>query len=334
MDPLSEVLETIRLRCVVHSRNEFTAPWGFHFPAGLDGIPQASRIPAPGESVPQGMGGSFYLITQGQCWLEVEDADAPIQLLAGDLVVLTESRSHKLRDSHQTPVRPLSEILKPENIQQRGGTRYGGGGALTTFICGPFFSEDREHDRLFPALPPCIHLPRGAAGSPAWLADITRILIAETESFEAGSQGIIDHLAQVLFIQAIRHYVANLQPGGAGTRGNWLGALVDPDIGRALATIHARPDTDWTVASLAESVAMSRSAFAARFTALVGEPPLAYLTGYRMRKAAEMLRSGRAPIKEIADKVGYESEAALSHAFKRMYGVAPGAYRRREQAGR
>src|SRR6185503_20061068 len=112
------------------------------------------------------------------------------------------------------------------------------------------------------------HLPRGAAGSPAWLADITRILIAETESFGPGSQGIIDHLAQVRFIQAIRHHVANLQPGNSPTSDNWLGALVDPDIGRALATIHARPDTEWTVASLAESVAMSRSAFAARFTAL------------------------------------------------------------------
>jgi AraC-like DNA-binding protein len=330
MDFLSEVLESVRLRCVVHSRNEFTAPWGFHFPAGLKGIPQASRIPGPNESEPQGMGGSFYLLTQGQCWLEVDEADAPIKLAAGDLVVLTESRSHKLRDSPGTPVRPLSEILKPEHIQQRGGARYGGGGALTTFICGPFFSEDREHDRLFPALPPCIHLPRGAPGSPAWLPDITKILIAETESFGPGSQGVIDYLAQVLFIQAIRHYVAGLQSAGGDNRGSWLRAMFDPGIGQALANIHARPEVAWTVASLAQSVAMSRSAFAARFAELVGQPPLQYLTDYRMRKAAELLRGGRAAIKEIAAMVGYDSEAAFSHAFKRVFGVAPGAHRKQQ----
>jgi AraC-like DNA-binding protein len=330
MDFLSEVLESVRLRCVVHSRNEFTAPWGFYFPAELKGIPNASRIPGPNESVPQGLGGSFYLITQGQCWLEVDDAGAPIQLGPGDLVVLTESRSHTLRDSPDSPVRPLWEILKPEHIQQRGGARYGGGGALTTFICGPFFSDDREHDRLFPALPPCIHLPRGAPGSPGWLPDLTRILIAETESFGPGSQGIIDHLAQVLFIQAIRHYVAALQPDGRDAPGNWLRAMFDPDIGQTLAKIHATPEVPWTVASLAQSVAMSRSAFAARFAELVGQPPLHYLTDYRMRKAAELLRNGRAAIKEIAGVVGYDSEAAFSHAFKRVFGVAPGAHRKQQ----
>ena len=135
---------------------------------------------------------------------------------------------------------------------------------------------------------------------------------------------VVSRLADILFVQIVRGYLATLGGDGHG----WLRALADPKIGAALSLIHQRPERTWTVGGLATRVNMSRSAFALRFTQTVGEPPLRYVTRWRMQKAAGLLRQGRAPLAEIASRVGYDSEAAFSKAFKRCIGCAPGAYRR------
>jgi AraC-like DNA-binding protein len=239
-----------------------------------------------------------------------------------------------MRHSLDSPVRPLWEFLLPENVRNRRGVRYGGGGALTTFICGPFFCENARNNNLFAALRSVIHVPCGDSRSPQWLQDVSRILTDETETHDPGAQSIIDHLAQVLFVQAIRYYVQTMSASAdqaAAAKPNWLRALFDPEIGPTLGSIHSQPQAPWTVASLADSVAMSRSAFAAKFTAVVGEPPLHYLTRFRVTRAADLLRLSDDSIKEIAANVGYDSEAAFNHAFKRAYGVAPGMYRKQGQ---
>ena len=136
---------------------------------------------------------------------------------------------------------------------------------------------------------------------------------------------MISRLTEIIFVQAMRLWMAS-QPAG---QGGWLGALRDPHIGAALGLIHRAPERPWSVAALAREVAMSRSPFAARFTTLVGEPPLAYVTRWRMHLAARHFRSDSLSVSEVADRVGYKSAAALSKAFKRCFGLAPGTYRRR-----
>lgn len=330
MDVLSEVLESIRLKSLLWGISALSAPWGFRVPATLEEIPEQHRPKPPPEfpEIPEAVrrhrrpGGAFYVVTRGSCWLEV-DGEPPLPLAGGDLVVFTQRRRHQLRDALDSDVRPLWELLPFELMRKRAGIQIGGGGATTTLISGWLRFEDREN-RLLTALPPLIHVPGSEGKSQPWLDDTLRFLTHETTNYEPGAQSVINHLVQVLFIQAVRAHVSRLD----AAKGNWLRAVLDPDIGQVLALIHAQPEAPWTVSSLAASVAMSRSAFAAKFTALVGEPPLAYLTSCRMQRAATMLSDGDAPVKRIATQVGYESEAAFSNAFKRSMDVSPGAYRK------
>jgi transcriptional regulator GlxA family with amidase domain len=178
------------------------------------------------------------------------------------------------------------------------------------------------------ALPPVVHV-RGDDGTAIqWLEASLQFVACEMASGQPGAETVVRRLADILFVQAVR---AHLAQSGEGAKG-WLRALVDPQIGEALGLIHAKPEEPWTVELLASRVAMSRSAFAARFTQLAGEPPLSYLTRWRMDKATRLLRTSNASIGEVAARVGYDAEAAFSKAFKRRIGMAPGAYRRARTA--
>jgi AraC-like DNA-binding protein len=177
-------------------------------------------------------------------------------------------------------------------------------------------------------LPPVIVLPGELSRSVHWLEPTLKFIACEAQSGRPGAQTVVSRLADVLFIQIVRGYLATLPASSSG----WLGALGDSQIGAALGFIHQSPELDWTVQSLAAKVAMSRSAFASRFARLVGEPPLAYVTRWRMQKAAGLLRQSSATLANIAERVGYDSEAAFSKAFKRAVGSAPGAYRRAAKA--
>ena len=267
------------------------------------------------------------VITRGTCWLEV-DGVAPLQLDGGDFVLLSQGLPYTLRDQHSTPVTAIAEILcgRPvrQNCQPGGVFSFGGGGTLTTLVGGRIFFEDGDKNPLLRSLPPVIHI-RGDEGTPMrWLAASLQFIALEMAAGEPGAETIVSRLADILFVQAIRAHIAN---SGAAAKG-WLRALSDPHIGHALRLIHERPHDPWTVESLAARVAMSRSAFAARFNELVEEPPLTYVTRWRMQQATRLLRSTSATIGEVAGQVGYDAEAAFSKAFKRWMGAAPGAYRR------
>ena len=306
MDVLTDVLEAIHVRSLVSGRLELTAPWGLRLEGGRPG---------------------FIVVTRGTCWLEADGVGKPIQLAGGDFVLLPKASAHVVRDSLDTPARPLEQVL--DGSTTRRGCRpggifeYGGGGALTTIVGGCFQMEDAANNPLLAALPPIIHV-KGDRGSPVpWLEMTLQFVSSEMAQGLPGTSTVVSRLADVLFVQAVRAHLAH-----SGERSGWLRALVDQQIGQALGLIHERPEHGWTVESLAAGVGMSRSAFAARFSELVGEPPLTYLTRWRMSKAARLLRSGTAGVGEIADRVGYEAEAAFSKAFKRWSGAAPGAYRR------
>jgi len=314
MDVLTDVLETVRVVAACYGRLEATAPWGI-------------RV-RPGEDA------KFHVVLEGHARLVVDGVDEPIELSAGDIVALPHGHAHSLIDDPSltasladdagVTAQPLEELLVCRPRGDNSVLRVGGGGQSSTIVSGRFRFEDRRNNPLLSVLPPVITL-RGEMGkSVRWLEPTLRFIACEAQSGRPGSQTVIARLADVLFIQIVRGHLASLPVNGSG----WLGALADAQIGAALGHIHQNPEQDWTVQSLASKVAMSRSAFASRFMRLVGEPPLSYVTRWRMQKAAGMLRDGKQTLAEVAAQVGYDSEAAFSKAFKRAVGSAPGAYRR------
>lgn len=310
MDVLTDVLQTVRVKTACYGRLEASGPWGIRVAAGDHA--------------------KFHVVLEGNCQLEVEGAE-PLQLTSGDLVALPHGHEHVLRDASDSPVTNLQSILScqegTELRQTARQLRLGGNGALTTFVSGSISFEDRRNNPLLAVLPPVIPLLGEAGRSVPWLESTLQFIASEAASRRPGAQTVISRLADILFIQIVRGHLAALSEA-SGDGPGWLGALAEPQIGAALSLVHQRPEQSWTVASLAQRVGMSRSAFASRFTRLVGEPPLHYVTRWRMQKAAGLLREGRATLAEIAEQVGYESETAFSKAFKRAVGSSPGAYRR------
>ena len=329
VDALSGILDAIHLRSIVWGNSQLSAPWGIRFPNSPSEfpprfLPSRDRVPLSPEDRWPHPTGAFHVITRGDCLLEAGCLAAPIRLSAGDLVILLRGPAHVLRDSLSSPIRPLWEVHPPERARKHQGIIAGGSGTVTSMIHGVFFRGDTRSDSLLLGLPPVLHVQAGQGGAATWLKQTVDMLNFETTRFEPGAQSLINHLTQTLFIRAVRACLARVPAANT----TWLQAILDPEIGTALGFIHDTPNAPWTVQSLADTVAISRSAFAARFTALLGQAPLQYLTGYRMRKAAEMLSSGQAQVKEVAIRVGYDSEAAFSKAFKRTMGIAPSLYRK------
>jgi AraC-like DNA-binding protein len=204
--------------------------------------------------------------------------------------------------------------------------QYGGGGAPTSIVCGTVRFGHPAARTLVALLPRTIVID--GAGSPPpeadWMQSTLRLIAAEGQALRPGGEAVITRLSDILVIQAIRSWIARDPAGQTG----WLGALQDPRIGRAMSLVHRDPAQAWSVASLARETAMSRSAFAARFTQLVGEPVMRYVTRWRMQVALDRLREDDVSVAELATRLGYESEAAFSRAFKRNVGISPGAARR------
>jgi AraC-like DNA-binding protein len=307
MDVLTDVLESVHVKSLISGRLEFTAPWGLRMPGGL---------------------ATFYVITRGACSLELDGQEKPISLSGGDFVLLPNAPPHVIRDSLATPPLPKAEVF--ESCRRSGGCqpggilRYGGGGALTTIIGGVFQIENPHRSPLLSALPSIIHIAGDGGNTIHWFESTLQFVASEMASGQPGAETIVGRLADILLVQALRAHL--VQSGDHAT--GWLRALIDPKIGRALSLIHQQPERPWTVEALAFECGMSRSAFAARFTEFVLEPPLSYLTRWRMTKASRLLRSSTDSIGQVAGRVGYEAEAAFSKAFKRWNGLAPGTYRR------
>lgn len=302
MDVLTDVLGMLHLTSRVYCRSELRAPWG------LD-MPPARRM-------------AFHVVDRGGAWLRSEGEDELTALAAGDLVVLPHGDGHQLADHPETLDQPLVELKQTGSGCPR--LQLGGSGPATTLVCGYFHLEEGgwEDHPLVPLLPDLIHVKGEDRRKVPWLEATLRFLVDEAGSGRPGTDAVVQRLTDVLFVQVLRAWLEQeeVPPG-------WLGALRDPQVGRALTLLHMNPERGWIIADLAAEVNMSRSAFAARFTALVGEPPLTYLTRWRMRLAAGLLREG-VPLFKVAERVGYESEAAFSVAFKRERGVPPGQYRR------
>lgn len=307
-DPLGEALHCLRMSGVFYCHSELTAPWGAHLPA----MPECLM---------------FHLVTRGRCWLSADAGPATGRWLqAGDFALVPHGQGHDLRSEPQAPAPSLFDLPREAVSDSYELLRCGGGGEATQVICGAVRLDHPAARQLVALLPPVICIESAGLQHGDWLPSMLRLMADEARQMRAGGEAVITRLADILVIQAIRHWVQHDETAQTG----WLGALKDKRIGRAISSMHRDPAHAWTVALLAQTSAMSRSAFAQRFTELVGLPALAYLTRWRMTLAQLGLSQGEA-IADVAARVGYQSEAAFSRAFKRAGGIAPGAVRRGRQ---
>jgi AraC-like DNA-binding protein len=307
-DPLGAALHLLRMSGTFYFRSELTAPWGLGIPPMPDCL-------------------WFHVVTAGAALLEVDDDGPARTLRPGELALVPHGTGHRLRDAADSAAPSVLGIPHDFVTDRYAIIRHGGGGAPTTLVCGAVRFSHPAARSLVELLPATMHLTD--AGSEAeWLPATLRMMAAEAAQLRPGGETVLTRLADVLVIQAIRAWLA----ADRGGRTGWLGALRDPQIGRALAQVHRDPARDWTVATLAAECAMSRSAFAARFSELVGEPAMQYVTRWRMQTALHELGSGDSTVAELAGRLGYRSEAAFSRAFKRVLGIAPGAARNRANA--
>jgi AraC-like DNA-binding protein len=302
-DPLGEALHALRMNGAFYCRSELTAPWGLTLPA------------MPGHVW-------FHVVTAGRCRLEA-GAEEGQWLHVGDLALVTFGAGHALRSDAGVAAPGVLELDREQVTDRYEILRHGNGGEPTLLICGAVRFDHPAARTMVDLLPVIIRIDAGAPES-EWIESLLRLLAAEARELRPGGEAVITRLGDILVIQAIRSWIRT----DPSARRGWLGALQDAHIGRALALIHREPARDWTVASLASELAMSRSAFAARFTDLVGEPAMQYVTRWRMHVGLNALRDDGATVAELADRLGYRSEAAFARAFKRVIGVPPGAVRR------
>ena len=301
-DTLSDVLRSLRVRSTVFCLALMDAPWGFDVPA---------RQVA-----------SFHLVLEGRGLLEVE-GERPLDIGAGDLVLLPHGDAHAVRDRLDTPATAIAG-LAPET-ETSWEVHAGSGGARTELLCGGFVLESAHP--LLSSLPSVVRIA-GRAGRPVeWHEASVRLLRGEMPACPPGAEEVVTRVTDVLLAQAIRSYLLADRDGY-----HPVAALGDAQIGAAVRLIHAEPARPWTVSDLAKRVALSRSAFSARFRELTGESPMRYLTRFRLARAAELLRSADNSLAEIARACGYGSEASFSRAFHRWFGSTPGNYRRRARA--
>jgi AraC-like DNA-binding protein len=269
----------------------------------------------------------FHALTAGRALLESADGEVTL-LRPGDFSLVPHGEGHVLRSERGVPAPGVLE-LELESVSDRYEIlRHGGGGAPATMICGAVRFDHPAARNVVEVLPTAIHIePSGSAQLERMQATL-RLMAAEARELSPGGEAVITRLADILVVQAIRSWLET----DPAARTGWLGALQDSQIGRAIALIHREPERPWTVASLARELAMSRSALAARFKEVVGEPVMQYVARWRMQLAVSALRDDGTTVGELASQLGYRSEAAFARAFKRVVGVPPGAVRRRHSA--
>ncbi len=304
---IDNLLHSIRFRSSAYFRPELRAPWGFSIDV---------------------RGPTFHIVSHGKCWIEVNGVAKPVQLSAGDFVVMPRSDSHIVRDFPTTPVVDYFDFLKGRAPDKQGAFIAGGEGPVARLVCGGMQSENGATDPLLAVLPPLIHFKGGGEDAAPGLRTTVSHIFEELASGHSGAAAVVTRLADILFMQSVRAYLdENIDTAESG----WLAALRDQQIGRALVLLHDKPHQPWTIAELADRAALSRSAFAAKFTQLVGETPLRYLTRLRLNVATSRLRSSNDKLSVIAAAAGYDSVPAFAKAFKRHLGVTPGEYRRSRQ---
>jgi AraC-like DNA-binding protein len=295
MDVQTEWLREIETNAVVLCRSRMPAPWGMRILA-REGV-------------------MFHIVREGTCWLR-QVGEPPLRLEKGDLVLLPQGRDHEVVDDPKSVAVPLEDFLSRESFPENGNP-------VTTLLCGVYLADVELAHPMLLALPPVMHFTAARVQAKPELAATLSLLATEIESGAPGGEALIQHLFDVLFVYIVRAWSSETSSEKQGL----LFALKEPSLTKAMSRIHSEPAKTWTVELLAREAGLSRAAFARRFAEQVGEPPLAYLTRWRMVVATRLLNSSEASLAAIAERVGYESEFAFSRAFKRNRGVSPAHFR-------
>jgi len=320
MDALSDVLRVVRLTGGVFLDARFSAPWSLL--GRVEAIDFEPFLAAPEDVI------GFHYVVSGRLMAQVEDGPS-VELRQGDLVLLPRNARHILASALDVKPQLAKDVVAQPPGAGIVSVRYGGGGEETHLVCGYLGSDGASSNPLLAALPKLLTINVADTPAGGWIAQSFAFAAQQLAAPEAGAATIIGKLSELMFVEAVRRYIDSLPPQETG----WFAALRDPSIGRALALLHTKPAHAWTADELAGAVAMSRSAFAERFTALIGVPPMRYLTNWRMQIAANRLRDTRQAIGQIAFAVGYESEAAFTRAFRREMGQPPAAWRKQVRGG-
>ena len=313
MDALSDVLQAVRLTGAIFFDIHASAPWVAETPPGSAIV--GAMFPGSEHLV------SYHVITQGSGWATVP-GEAPMRLLAGDIIVLPHGDTHVLsstpglrRSPDMSMYRVPADGHLPVSISM-GDPQ----GEPTHFVCGFLGCDSRPYNPLLAALPRVIHISDEGGALSAYV----QFALAESKRPRIGGRSVLGRLSELMFVDVVRRYLETLP----ADRADWLAGLRDPFVGRALNALHRDPARDWTLESLAREAALSRSALAERFTQFVGKPPMQYLASWRMQLAANYLQTGTDSVLAVANRVGYDSEAAFSRAFKKVVGAPPGEWRR------
>jgi AraC-like DNA-binding protein len=315
MDALSDVLRVVRLTGGVFLDARFSAPWAL---AG-NVRPEEMRLflASPSSQVI-----GFHYIVSGRLVAHVLGGE-PVELGPGEIVLLPRNDLHVLGSAYGLTPEPASEVVMPDPGAGIWRVAHGGGGEETHIVCG-YLGGASDQNPLIASLPQLLTLNVAETPGGAWIAQSFAFAAQQLAEGAAGGATVISKLSELMFVEAVRRYIETLPPEETG----WLAGLRDPAVGRAMALMHTRAAEDWTAETLAGEVNLSRSAFADRFTQLVGMPPMKYLTTWRMQAAAQRLRDTRQTIAQIAYDVGYESEAAFTRAFRREMGQPPATWRK------
>jgi AraC-like DNA-binding protein len=333
MDVLSDVLGAVRLCGSVFFTAEFSSPWALNSPnpellADIV-MPDAEHMSL------------FHILTEGECLVDCGPCTS-LTMEAGDVVVFPHGHPHTMRSDDAAQTTRLDHVLShpsPDGLPQ---VSFGGGGRRARLICG-YLNCSQRFAPLFEALPPILvvrrrehyaavetadgvsrHAPSMPQESSAWLATTLQFTVTEAVAARPGNAAMLGRLTELMFVEIIREYMDQLSPDEQG----WLAALRDAHVGKALRVVHEQPMHPWTVEALAREVGVSRSGLALRFSRLLGESPMKYLSGWRMHLAKQMLRDSGDTIQAIAERVGYESEPAFNRAFKKAAGCPPATWRR------
>ena len=330
-DTLSDLLRTVRLRSALFFDLSCAGKWLAEAPGSSD----ITSIVMP--EVDQVI--FFHVVTSGECWAGVQ-GEQPLRLGRGDIVILPQGDPHVMssapgvRGADVDWQREMKLHNKPFRVAQPGAglpgpTSCGGVPGKdfdvdTSLVCGFIGCDKRPFNPLLATLPRLLHLP-GTAGS-AWGAAFAQLAASESAGANPGSEALLERMAEMMFVDAVRRPMNSLPEQSTG----WLAGLRDRFVGRALALMHDKPAHGWSIDELGNQVGLSRSALHERFVELVGVPPIQYLAQWRMQLASRLLRESQSSVLSIALSVGYDSEAAFGRAFKRLVGMPPAAWRRKQ----
>ncbi len=312
---LREVLSRVRVSSAVFLRGQFSAPWSF---VSTDEALLASVVAPTAKRLVL-----LHLAVEGSFRITLDPDDEGVLVQPGEAAILPYCDVHWMGYPTIADAKVITELIPPPPWSEFPlVASLENGGQPARVLCGYLHCDDLLFDPILRALPRLIHVTGRSGAAAEWREASLRYVVAQLGA-QTGMADLLARIPELVLVDCLQQYAETLAPDRTG----WLASLEDPVVGRALRLMHATPTDDWTVERLAKECAVSRSVLADRFTLAIGLPPMRYLAQWRLQLAADLVRTTALGIAEIGTRVGYDSEAAFSRAFKRQFGVAPALWR-------